>query len=212
MYLHYKSLSAITLVTSFLFTTPLLAAGLSTNNDVVVTKGGQIVRSSMGTCVRTKWSHGSDVCAQPPIQTAQEPVIHARPRVTFSQEERTVYFEFNKSDLTTHTRNKLDALSEKLKYADNISSTEIVGFADRIGSIEDNQQLSMRRAHSVKDYLASRGYLETRVAAVRGYGEAQPISNCGTDMNRTKTISCLSPDRRVEIDVRYTETRPITRN
>ncbi|MDB2415209.1 OmpA family protein [Rickettsiales bacterium] len=207
----YKIISIFTLVTSLLCSAQLNAAGALTDNDVVNSSDGHIIRSILsGECVRTKWPHGSDECASPAkMVEKQEP--RRQFVTTLEEQERSVYFEFNKSTLTPEAMNSLDGLSKKLLNAKDISSTEILGFADRIGSVEDNQKLSMRRAQSVKNYLASRGYLKSRVAQVSGLGESQSTTSCAKSMSRKKAIICLSPDRRVEINVHYTETTPATK-
>lgn len=213
MQLHHKAFGALTLATSLLCSMPFMAAAESlTNNDVVHSSSGQVVRSiKFGTCVRTKWEHGSDECA-PPVEVAEKQEPRKQYRTTLEEQERSVYFEFNKSTLTPEAMRKLDSLSEKLRNAKDISSTEIVGFADRIGSVSYNQTLSMQRAQAVKDYLAARGYLKTRLAGVHGVGETEPTTHCASDMARKNAITCLHDDRRVEINVNYTQSRPMTRN
>lgn len=212
MQFNHKTFGVLTLATSLFCSTPLMAAaGELTNNDVVHSANGQVVRSiKFKTCVRTEWGHGSDECAPLAEVAKQEP--REQFRTTLEEQERSVYFEFNKSTLTPEAMRRLDSLSEKLRNAKDISSTEIVGFADRIGSNLNNQTLSMQRAQAVKDYLASRGYLKTRVAGVHGVGESQPTTDCAANMTRKKAIPCLSQDRRVEINVDYTQSTPIAQN
>lgn len=209
MQFYYKALGTLTLATSLFFSTSLIAADSLTNNNVVRAKDGEIIRSiESGTCVRTKWEHGSDECALP-AKMAEKQEQRQQFRGTLEAQERSVYFGFNQSTLTPEAMRALDGLSEKLRNASDISSTEIIGFADRIGYHRDNQALSMQRAQAVKNYLASRGYLKTRVAGVHGVGESQPATNCSDNMSRNQTINCLSPDRRVEVKVHYTDIQPV---
>lgn len=71
---------------------------------------------------------------------------------------------------------------------------EIGGHTDSSGSPDGNQQLSERRAETVRSYLVSNGMPPEQVTA-RGYGETQPIVPNTTADNRAK-------NRRIEIRVR----------
>jgi len=42
-------------------------------------------------------------------------------------------------------------------------------------------------------------------------GESQPSADCGTGMPRAKEISCLAPDRKVEVELKYVDTVKVTR-
>jgi len=78
-----------------------------------------------------------------------------------------------------------------------------VGHADRIGNDAYNQNLSEKRAASVKAYLVGKGIEANRIYA-EGKGEKQPVTGdkCGKSEKRSKQlIECLQPDRRVEIEV-----------
>src|SRR5436190_10269808 len=82
-----KSPALIVLLTGALFALPALA--VPDNRDVVHNSYGNIVVNSFGNCVRTKWVSNTDECAAPQM---------AR-RIPIAQEERTVYFDFNKATL-----------------------------------------------------------------------------------------------------------------
>lgn len=169
------------------------------HRDVVRDRHDQVVRSTLfGTCVRTQWNVGADACA-PAQEEARKPI----PRTILTSAERTVYFEFNKSTLTPEAQRNLSSVAQKLREAKDVHSAQIVGYADRIGSSAYNLQLSKQRAERVKDYLAQQGYLNTRVAEVRGLGESQPVTSCDPNLPREQAIQCLSRDRRVEVEVQY---------
>lgn len=208
MTFHYKHLCVLT-AASLMSSTGMASAGVL-DNKTVRTHGDQIVRSAaFGTCVRTKWENGTDVCA-PAEEKAPLERKPVNAIVTVLEEaERTVYFEFDSAALTPEAKFKLDRLSHKLKHADDIQGATIVGFADRIGSRDYNYQLSKERANAVRDYLATRGYLNTNVAEVRGLGEAKPITHCSEQLQRDRAIACLSADRRVEVEVDYTDTKRV---
>ncbi|MDR2214882.1 MAG: OmpA family protein [Nevskiaceae bacterium] len=79
----------------------------------------------------------------------------------------------------------------------------IEGHTDRIGADAYNQALSERRANSVRDYLTGNGIPATNVRAT-GYGETRPVTTpeqCPPSLARDALLSCLQPDRRVEVEV-----------
>ena len=71
---------------------------------------------------------------------------------------------------------------------------EIDGYTDSIGTEKYNQGLSERRANIVDQYLTSHGIDASRITAVKGFGEADPI-----DTN--KTAAGRQRNRRVEFKV-----------
>ena len=77
-----------------------------------------------------------------------------------------------------------------------------VGHADRFGTDAYNQKLSEKRAAAVKEYLVGKGMEANRVYT-EGKGKKQPVTKadqCKGPKSK-KTIACLQPDRRVEIEV-----------
>ena len=81
-----------------------------------------------------------------------------------------------------------------------------IGHADRIGTVQYNQRLSVRRAETVKKYLVGKGIEPNRVYA-EGKGKSQPLTKPGecTVKNRKALIACLQPDRRVDVEVTGTK-------
>jgi OmpA-OmpF porin, OOP family len=116
-----------------------------------------------------------------------------------------VLFEFGKAELRPSGQQKLDELASTAQGAE-VDRIVIVGNADRIGSDKYNQDLSERRAQAVKDYIAQKGVAQDRVIA-EGRGESQSVTgdqckHMGPDRkSNSKLVSCLQPDRRVEIEV-----------
>jgi outer membrane protein OmpA-like peptidoglycan-associated protein len=70
---------------------------------------------------------------------------------------------------------------------------QIEGHTDSVGSDEFNQQLSERRADSVRDFLAQQGVSASSIAA-RGFGKTQPVATNDSPEGRQR-------NRRVEIVV-----------
>jgi len=110
-------------------------------------------------------------------------------------------FDFDKYAIRAESRGKLDDLIRQLQGT-AYGEVRTVGFADPIGSAFYNQSLSERRAASVKQYLTSKGIAANRIV-IEGRGETEEFAaykNC-TGEGREKLITCLQPDRRVEVTV-----------
>jgi outer membrane protein OmpA-like peptidoglycan-associated protein len=112
-------------------------------------------------------------------------------------------FAFDKSalmDIKPNGREDLDSLARKIVAAgDGITSIQVMGYADRLGSDEHNAGLSERRAYTVMHYLVQQGVAQEQIVA-EGRGKADPKVEC-TDRDRTALIACLAPNRRVEVRV-----------
>jgi outer membrane protein OmpA-like peptidoglycan-associated protein len=173
-------------------------AAESDNRDLVHDTHGQIIQNTFGNCVRTRWTSAGDECRQ----MAQAQKIERR---QLADEERTVYFEFNRSTLMESERHKLDSLAGALKAMDDINGVNIAGYADRIGSASYNERLSERRAQAVEQYLRERGYLKTTVGKTRWLGESSPVTQCNDSLGRAALIACLQKDRRVTVEVKDTD-------
>lgn len=109
-------------------------------------------------------------------------------------------FDFNASTLRPGAEESLDDLLGKIRAKGDKSSITVTGYTDRLGNDAYNQRLSQARAEAVRSYLVAGGISAERVNAV-GRGEANPVSNCDAGLSRGELISCLQPDRRVEVSV-----------
>jgi len=95
-----------------------------------------------------------------------------------------VNFETNKSTLLPGARSILDQVANSL-LGNPDAEVAIHGHTDNVGGAKYNQDLSLRRAESVKDYLVSRGIAASRMST-RGYGFTKPIADNGTAQGRAK--------------------------
>jgi len=114
-------------------------------------------------------------------------------------------FDFDKADLRPEGQAMLEDLTRVLQGA-TYEVILAIGHADRIGSTNYNQKLSVRRAESVKKYLVEKGIAPNRIYA-EGKGETQPLTKpaeCRMK-NRKALIACLQPDRRVDVEVSGTK-------
>ena len=124
----------------------------------------------------------------------------AAPRSVSVNFETEPLFSFDKYAIRADQKTKLDELIASLGGAE-IESITVIGHTDRIGTTAYNQRLSERRAASVKNYLVNKGIPADRIH-MEGRGKSEPVS--GDACNKTrgkKLISCLQPDRRVDVSV-----------
>jgi outer membrane protein OmpA-like peptidoglycan-associated protein len=106
-------------------------------------------------------------------------------RLTLSED---VLFRTDSADLRPGAIDKLAALSDYLK--DNAGvRVSIDGFTDSRGSDAHNQDLSERRAASVRRAFAQMGVTEARFR-VRGHGEANPLvpNSSPENMHRNRRV------------------------
>jgi len=111
-------------------------------------------------------------------------------------------FAFDRATLTPDGRAKLEKeVVDRVKrdYSD-LRVINIKGHTDRLGGAQYNQRLSERRAEAVRNYLVSRGFDGSKIET-HGYGKTMPVKSCPDQKNRKAVVECLTPNRRVEIEV-----------
>jgi peptidoglycan-associated lipoprotein len=146
----------------------------------------------------------------PPPPAAQEVQPPAAPEVNDQKEDRLMssdlqvvndelkrrgfspdaYFDYDESNLSDDTRDKLSRNADLLKGNAQFSVT-IEGHADARGTSEYNLALGERRANAVRDYLGSLGVAATRLRTI-SYGKERPV--CTEDAE-----SCWSQNRRAHM-------------
>lgn len=111
-----------------------------------------------------------------------------------------ILFDFDSANLKPNGIQFLDYLAEELQNQND--RIVVTGHTDRIGSEAYNIELSLRRAESVKIQLIAKGIDPDRILT-EGKGEESPVTgnSCKDNIKREALIECLSPDRRVEIDI-----------
>ena len=103
-----------------------------------------------------------------------------------------VLFETNQYALRPAARESLAKVAGiLLAYPD--LRLEVDGHTDSVGSDAYNQQLSEKRAASVRDYLAQQG-IPIASVTVQGFGKTQPVASNATATGRQQ-------NRRVELVV-----------
>jgi len=103
-----------------------------------------------------------------------------------------VLFDTGSYTLKPGAREKLAKISG-IVLAHPGLSLQIEGHTDSVGSDEFNQQLSERRADSVRDFLAENGVPSSSITP-RGFGKTQPVASNDTPEGRQR-------NRRVELVV-----------
>ena len=103
-----------------------------------------------------------------------------------------VLFDTGSYTLKPGAREKLAKISG-IVLAHPGLNLQIEGHTDSVGSDEFNQQLSERRADSVRDFLAEQGVRGSAISA-RGFGKTQPVAGNDTAEGRQR-------NRRVELVV-----------
>ncbi|MCC8366372.1 porin OmpA [Xenorhabdus sp. PB61.4] len=144
-----------------------------------------------------------DEATPPPVIPAPMPVVENKSFTLRSD----VLFDFNKSTLKAEGKQELDTLYNQLSKIDpNQGHVVVLGYTDRIGSQNYNLPLSQKRAQSVVDYLIAKGIPANSIQA-EGRGKEDPVtgSTCDNIKARSTLISCLSPDRRVVINIQGTQ-------
>ncbi|OFX48211.1 MAG: hypothetical protein A2046_08290 [Bacteroidetes bacterium GWA2_30_7] len=92
---------------------------------------------------------------------------------------KNVNFDSDKSTLKQDSYETLNQLVDLMKRQQAIK-IEVAGHTDNSGLAENNLKLSTDRAKSVKNYLVSKGILNTRITA-SGYGDTEPVGDNNTE-------------------------------
>lgn len=106
----------------------------------------------------------------PPTYKVQNRLLHAdqpfpkpallpeqRTRLTETLKSLPVYFEKNSAALGAEEKKKVAAIFAALKESGAEVTLEVTGFADNIGNADQNRELSLRRAESVRAELQGLG-------------------------------------------------------
>ena len=117
-----------------------------------------------------------------------EPISEALTESTGEKDGATAFenvlFATGSAELLRVSITELRRLSAILKGRPDLSVT-IAGHTDNVGGEAANQDLSQRRAESVKAFLVSEGITAARISTV-GYGEARPVADNDTATGRAR--------------------------
>ena len=209
---------------------PATASAQFKNQGYLLDSQGNVVRAAgAGVCVRTSdWTPARAIAecdpdlvkkAAPPVKAAPPPKDKpkekpkekpAKPKILNIEEKIELQgMPFGKAEMTADNKKELDDFLGGLRKATKtrtpvrFGAVVVTGHTDRIGSLKYNMKLSERRAVVVKDYLVAAG-VDQKVIFWEGKGPKQPIpvtKFCDNKMKRKQLIECLSPNRRVTVEV-----------
>lgn len=178
--------------------------GGTVNEAFVGDSSGHVVTDGSGNCVRTSsWSDDKLiegcglVVAEPEPAAEPAPVPAPKPISETVSLSAAALFDFDKENIKEAAKPRLDEVANRVRSLEDVEAVTIVGHTDSVGSEAYNEQLSMRRANAVKNYLLDQG-VDPSLVSTSGMGESQPVADNSTDAGRAQ-------NRRVEITIRGSE-------
>jgi outer membrane protein OmpA-like peptidoglycan-associated protein len=111
-----------------------------------------------------------------------------------------VLFDFDRADVRPESEETLRKVGQVIK-AYRSPNVVIVGHTDSKGGEDYNLKLSIRRADSVKDWLAKKAGVEAGIIKTDGAGESKPVVP-NTNPDGSDNPEGRRKNRRVEITVR----------
>ncbi|WP_061540144.1 outer membrane protein assembly factor BamE domain-containing protein [Collimonas fungivorans] len=135
--------------------------------------------------------------AAPPALAAVAPPVEVQ-KISLATDALFRFAHGERKDILPEGRVKLDQLAQQLKTM-TVEKILVIGHTDRLGTDAYNDALSSSRAKTVVSYLADAG-IQSALMHAEGRGKRESITTCD-QINRVELISCLQPDRRVELEV-----------
>lgn len=136
----------------------------------------------------------------PPNMGADLPPGDPTRRFTVAADALFAFDKSSTAEMNEAGKARLDEFAAKVVRFDRLQSIRITGHTDRLGSDSYNMDLSQRRAETVRRYLISRG-VPAGVMSAQGLGKSHPVKECDAGLSRSELISCLQPNRRVDIEI-----------
>ncbi|MCB0791707.1 MAG: OmpA family protein [Flavobacteriales bacterium] len=109
---------------------------------------------------------------------------------------RRLHFATGSHTLTSDQKVYLDSIAGHLLRIPSVD-VSVQGHTDNIGNSISNQQLSQRRANSVRDHLIAQGFPAEKIESI-GYGESRPLPEAAQNL----TAEERQMNRRVELHLR----------
>ncbi len=100
-------------------------------------------------------------------------------------------FQVGNSEISSENYGLLEKIMDAIKVFDN-PEVVIMGHTDSTGGDAINQQLSVKRAQTVTDFLKKVGKFASNRISTRGYGESRPVASNETREGRER-------NRRIEV-------------
>jgi OOP family OmpA-OmpF porin len=148
--------------------------------------------------------------APPPVMAAPPPpapVVTPPPppppiprKISFAAD---TLFDFDSATVLPTGRQHLDRFATDLRGV-QYDVISVTGHTDRIGAAAYNLKLSTQRAEAVSRYLVTSGGVPAAKIAAKGVNGSDPVTklgDCPAKLAKPALITCLQPDRRVDIQV-----------
>ena len=87
-----------------------------------------------------------------------------------------VLFDFDKADILPKAEETLTKAADVIRERGPKGTVRVEGHTDGKGDDNYNMKLSVRRAESVRNWLAQKGGLSSVSFATKGFGETQPVA------------------------------------
>jgi outer membrane protein OmpA-like peptidoglycan-associated protein len=97
------------------------------------------------------------------VEQVQQAAYVAPPAAPATPRNYLVFFDFNKSDLTSDARGIVDTAAVNAQN-NHVTQLEVTGYTDTVGSDAYNMRLSRRRAESVSAELQAKGIPASEIA------------------------------------------------
>lgn len=169
------------------------------NAAVVGDGAGHCITDGSGDNVRIGTASVEDAagaCGTPVAAAEAAPV--AEPAPTPVSETITLsaaaLFDHDRDVIKDEAKPQLNDFAARVKSLSKVDAVNVVGHTDSSGSDAYNQNLSERRAGSVKNYLVGQG-VDAAVINTSGMGESQPVADNASKAGRAE-------NRRVEITLK----------
>ncbi len=136
----------------------------------------------------------------PPVMMEQSQKAAAQTQVAKEMLEKgratiNIEFDFNKADVKPRYHDEIKKFADVMKDYPDLRVV-IEGHTDNIGGKAYNENLSLRRARSIVQYMVGKFGIDASRLTAKGYGMSRPIAGNKTAADRQK-------NRRVEAAVDY---------
>lgn len=135
----------------------------------------------------------------PPVKQLPPPIVVVPVAVAVDvrvESKQTIQFAYDSAVLDDVAQSMLVKVANKLLAAKTFTALKVEGHASSEGPVKYNNDLSLRRAQSVMDFLVVQGVAREKITVV-GFGSNVPVSD-------NKTEATRAPNRRAEFVVSFT--------
>ena len=167
------------------------ASGETGRMVITPNKGATITLDKVTAAVSVKRGEAAPTpMTQQALQKQYGAALDAQPKAPV---RFTLYFVEGGDELTPESANDMDRVWTEVKQRP-APDVLVVGHTDRVGSVEDNDRLALRRAEKIRTQLLS-GDLASDAVNASGRGEREPLVPTPDETEEPR-------NRRVEIIVR----------